>query len=314
MALLRYLRQYRIGDMVELLRNERTPPAEWDGRLDGKTVVITGTTSGIGLEAARLFAARGADLVCLNRDPGKSAALEEELWQGHGRTVRTILTDFSSLERTRAAALELLSLDKVPDALVLNAGVYYKRLTPSPEGPDIVFQVNHLAPFMLLYLLKEKLRAGPGTRVVFVNSEGHRFALGGIRLDDLDWKRRRYTGFKSYGASKTAQLLCMRRFADYFSGSATTVNAMHPGNVATNIGNNNDAAYRAMKKAMVQPTAKDPRESAKALLWLVGSPGLAGTSGRFYNMTAEERPAPHARDDGAVGGVWAKSLELCGLS
>jgi retinol dehydrogenase-13 len=314
MGLFRYLLQYNFRDMADFLRNEKRVPAECGGRLDGKTVVISGTTSGIGLETARLFASRGANLVCLNRNAEKSAQLEKDLGDRFGSRVRTIEVDFSSLERTKECARQLLDLSEPIDALIYNSGVYFTRKRFSADGLEIVFQVNHLSSFCLNYLLKERLRKENRARILYVNSEGHRFALAGVHLGDLDWKRHIYTGLTSYGAAKTAQLLTMMKFADYFRGSMVTVNAMHPGNVKSAIGENNGNLYRMLKKRLILPSAKDPAISAKALLYLSASENVMKESGRFFNLTAPEKPAPHARDRGMADAVWVKSLALCGLS
>ena len=130
----------------------------------------------------------------------------------------------------------------------------------------MVFQVNHVASFMLTFMLKEKLRDRGRTRILYVNSEGHRFALSGLHLDDLRWDRRHYTGLVSYGSAKTAQLLTILKFNDYFRGSSVSINAMHPGNVRTNLGENNGRLYRIFKHRIVNPSARDPQIAATALL------------------------------------------------
>jgi NAD(P)-dependent dehydrogenase (short-subunit alcohol dehydrogenase family) len=300
--------------MGDFLRNEKLPPAECDAGLEGKTALITGATSGIGLETARLFASRGAGLVLCNRNPEKSRALEEELRRDYGRPVRTIIADFSSMAQTKACANAILGLHEAIDIMVLNSGVYHTRRAFTEDGMEIVFQVNHLSSFCLLYLASERLKREGKARVILVNSEGHRFALGGVHLDDLAWKRHRYTGLKSYGAAKTAQLLVMPKFVERFAGSGVTVNAMHPGNVRSHIGENNGRLYRAFKEKFVLSSAKDPAISAKALLYLAASPDLDGVTGRFFNLTTPERPAPHAIDPAMVEPTWRKSLELCGLA
>jgi retinol dehydrogenase 13 len=300
--------------MGELIRNERRAPRACDADLKGKTVVLSGATSGIGLETARLFAEKGARLICLNRDPRKSEALEKELKRTFDGEIRTIIVDFESIEQVRGCAMELLALEPPIDVLIHNTGVYYTKKTLSRDGIEMVFQVDHLCSFLINYILKERLKSENRARIIYVNSEGHRFSLSGTHVDDLEWKRHIYTGLKSYGAAKTAQLLTMSKFDEYFSDCAVTINAMHPGNVATNIGNNNGKIYRAMKRKLILPSAKDPLISAKALLYLASSSEIGGISGKFFNLTTEERPAPHARDQGAVMAVWDKSLALCGLS
>lgn len=314
MGFLAYIPRYRVGDMIEFMKNERRDPADCDVSLGGKTAVITGATSGIGLATARLLASRGANLVCLNRNGEKSARLKEELEGAHGISVTTVIVDFSSLERTKACAGELLRLETPIDILILNSGVYHTRRVFTADGIETVFQVNHLSSFCLLYMLRERLKDESRARVIFVNSEGHRFALGGVQLDDLEWRRHRYTGLKSYGAAKTAQLLTMRGYCSYFEGSPVTVNAMHPGNVKSNIGENNGPLYRFLKRRLVLPSAREPEVSARALYYLAAEPALAGVSGTFFNLTTPEKPAPHAIDETLYGPAWNKSLELCGLA
>jgi retinol dehydrogenase 13 len=313
MRLIQYLLQYRVRDMAELVRNDKKEPLDCRADLTGKTAVISGATSGIGRETALLLAEKGARLILLNRDAPRSAALEEELREKFAATVETLLTDFSSLEQVRKTAGELLKREEPLDIIIHNAGVFYTTKHTSPDGIEMVFQVNHLGSFMLNYLMRDRLKAEGRARILYVNSEGHRFALGGVHLKDLDWKYHIYTGLRSYGAAKTAQLLTMLKFNEFFAGSGVTINAMHPGNVVSNMGENNGPLYRKMKKALILSSAKSPEISARALCYLAASEELAGVSGRFFNLTTEEKPAPHGRDTGAVDAVWEKSRELCGL-
>lgn len=311
--LISYLVQYRPRDMFELAANEKRPPLPCNQDLTGKTVVITGATSGIGLVTARLFAAQGASLVLCNRNPEKSAALEAELREQYGSPVRSLICDFSSMASTKKTAQALNEMDGPIDVLIHNSGVYYTKRTFTDDGIEIVFQVNHLSSFCLNYLLMDKIKRENRARIIYVNSEGHRFALGGVHLKDLGWKWHRYSGLKSYGAAKTAQLLSMKAFAEYFAGTGVTINAMHPGNVRSNIGENNGKLYRFLKKKLVLSSALEPEVSARALHYLAASKDMDQVSGAFFNLTTREPPAPHARDTRMVEPVWQKSLELCGL-
>jgi NAD(P)-dependent dehydrogenase (short-subunit alcohol dehydrogenase family) len=160
----------------------------------------------------------------------------------------------------------------------------------------------------------EKLGRERTARVIMVNSEGHRFAIEGLRLDDLGWNRRHYTGLRSYGSAKTAQLLSMSRFDAQLSGSGVTINAMHPGEVRTSMGENNGRIYRFFKHRLINSTSRDPELSAKALYYLGIAPQLSGVSGKFFNLTTEETPAPHALDTGVAADLWETSLRLAGLS
>lgn len=312
--LISYLLQYRISEMVSLVQNSKKPPLRCSEPLSGKTAVITGATSGIGRETALLFASKGASLICVNRNAQKSLLLEEEITKKYKTQISTILCDFASLDDVKKAAVDLIEKKAYIDYLILNAGVYYEKKEYSKDNIEMVFQVNHLSPFLLTHLLMETLMNQKKGKIMYVNSEGHRFALAGVHLKDLDWKKHRYSGLKSYGAAKTAQLLSVVKFAELLKDSGVAVNAMHPGNVKTNIGNNNSAAYRAWKEKHVLKTALEPAVSAEALYYLCASPAMEGVSGKFFNLTTEEKPAVHARDVRAVEPVWQKSLELCGLS
>jgi NAD(P)-dependent dehydrogenase (short-subunit alcohol dehydrogenase family) len=314
MSLFRYLTQYRFRDMGELIRNGKGVPKSCEGSLAGKTVVLSGATSGVGRAAARLFAQKGARLICLNRDKLKSEELEAELRERFDADVQTLIVDIGSLTQVRECAEELERIDRPIDVLIHNAGVFRTRKQFTEDGIESVFQINHLGPFLLTCLTADRLKKENRARIIFVNSEGHRFSLAGVHTDDLEWKRHRYTGLKSYGAAKTAQLLTMMRFNQLFSGSSVTVNAMHPGNVVSNIGGDNGRLYLAMKKRLILSTARDPEISARALYYLAASEEMEGVSGAYFNLTAREKPAPHARDAGAVEGVWRASLDLCGLT
>ena len=234
--------------------------------------------------------------------------------ENYGCDIKTIIVDFSLFDEVRRAAGELLSLSVPIDVIIYNAGVFNTTKQFTRDGIEMVFQVNHLGSFFLNFMLKEKLKTENRARIIYVNSEGHRFALAGVHLNDLAWRRHIYTGLKSYGTAKTAQLLTMRKFDEYFSDCSVTVNAMHPGNVRSNMGSNNGKLYRKVHDKLVVSSAKDPEISARALLYHAASADVAGVSGRFYNLTTEEKPAPHARDSSRVDAVWNKSLELCGLS
>ncbi len=313
MSLLKYIFQYRFRDMGDFLRNEKKEPLECSRSLEGKTVVISGATSGIGYQTARLLASKGADLICLNRNPERSELLEKELFDEYSCRIATIITDFSSLEQTKNCARELIDRKTPIDVLIHNSGVFYTRKTFSEDGIEMVFQVNHLSSFCLNYMLMGKLKGENRARVIYVNSEGHRFALSGVHTNDLKWKFHFYNGLKSYGAAKTAQLLSMYRFNELFLDSDVTLNAMHPGNVKSNIGENNGKLYRMIKKKFILSSAKEPDISARALYYLSASDEVSGESDHFYNLTTKEKPSPHARDLGKVDEVWNKSLELCDL-
>ncbi len=197
--------------------------------------------------------------------------------------------------------------------LIHNAGVYVTQKTYTADNLEMVFQTNYLSTFILNNALREKFSQQKSGRILFVNSEAHRFAVAGLHLDDLNWHKQRYTGLKSYAAAKMAQLLSMIKFDDYFMGTGVTINAMHPGNVKTNSGQNNGPLYKLFKKSFVDVSARPLAISAEALYYLGVSGELDQVSGKFFNLTTEEEPAPPALDRDAAEKLWALSFELGGL-
>jgi NAD(P)-dependent dehydrogenase (short-subunit alcohol dehydrogenase family) len=207
-------------------------------------------------------------------------------------------------------AKKLAELDRDIDVLIHNAGVFLTKKTFTDDNLEQVFQTNYLSTFILNYYTKEKFIKQNSGRIIFINSEAHRFAILGIHLDDLEWNKHSYSGLKSYGASKTAQLLSMIMFNEYFSGTGITINAMHPGNVKTNSGRNNGRFYKFYKKLVIDKNARSIENSSESIYYLGVSEKVGNISGRFFNLTTEEEPAPPALDRDEAEKLWKLSLEL----
>ena len=297
-----------------MLRNLKLDPETCSDDFNGRLVVITGATSGIGQAAAEKFASHGADILSINRNSEKSEALVETLKSRFNAKCSYLIADFARLSDIHEVGRHLSSLDNKIDVLIHNAGVYVTRKTRTADNLEIVFQTNYLSSFILNHYVKEKLRNQNGGRIIFVNSEAHRFAVSGLYLDDLDWNHHRYSGLRSYGAAKMAQLLSMIKLNEYFAGTGVTVNAMHPGNVKTNSGQNNGQIYKLIKKIFIDRTAKSAEVSAEALYYLGVSRKLDNTSGKFFHLTTEEEPAPPALDKDAAEKLWNISRDLGGLN
>jgi NAD(P)-dependent dehydrogenase (short-subunit alcohol dehydrogenase family) len=309
---LKYLREYRMEDMRQMRANNRAEPRDSSIRMDGKLCVITGCTSGVGWEAAKRLASYGARLVMINRNAEKSERSCAEIRAEFDTDCRFLIADFADLEQVRQAAQELLESHERIDVLVNNVGMHSTKLTRTADGRETVFCVNHLASFLLTWTLLDTMRQSAPARIIQVNSQGHRF--GGLSVDDLDWRRRHYTGLRGYGASKTAQLLTVWRFAELLEESGVTINAMHPGAVRSNIGSNNGRLYRWYKKNILERTLRDPEIAGQAIHYLATAPELAQVSGRYFNLTHPEKPAPHALDRDVGQVVWKESLRLTGLA
>jgi NAD(P)-dependent dehydrogenase (short-subunit alcohol dehydrogenase family) len=210
----------------------------------------------------------------------------------------------------KAAALLLTNYPRI-DVLINNAGVHYTQRTLTADGIETVFAVNHLASFLLTRLLLQRMIESAPSRIIQINSEGHRF--GGLDLDDLNWDKRRYKGLQGYGASKLAQLLTVWELADRLKGSGVTINAVHPGEVKTNIGMNNGFLYRAFNRYIIRWFLKDSVTSGNAIYFAAAAPEMAEISGQFFNQTIPEKPAAQALDRELGKKVWTISEKLVGL-
>ena len=186
------------------------------------------------------------------------------------------------------------------DLLVNNVGMHSTTVTRTASGLETVFCVNHLASFALTWRLLDTMRHSAPSRIVQVNSQGHRF--GGLNLDDLGWEKRHYTGLRGYGASKTAQLLTVWEFADLLRGSGVTINAMHPGAVKSNIGMNNGPLYRWFQTKIVSRTLSDPDVAGRAIQYLATAPELESITGQYLQSYPSGKAGPSCtgQDGGAT--------------
>jgi retinol dehydrogenase 13 len=309
----KYFKEYQWSNIAAMIKNNRRDPKICTKDFKDRLVVISGATSGIGYYTARKFASHGARLLCINRNEKKSAALQAEIEKEFGVSCEYIIADLSHLKDIYSTAEKLRNIDIPIDVLIHNAGIYLTKRELTAEGFDKVFMVHHLSSFMINVLLSEKLKAREGARIILVSSEGHRFAAWGLRLDDLNWEKRRYSGLKSYGSAKLAQLLSMILFAEYFKPWGVTINAMHPGAVRSETGHENGTVYRWIKKNIYNKILRPTEISAESIYYLAVSDEIKGVSGKFYNLTTEEEPAPPALDKEAAIKLWAKSIEMTGV-
>jgi len=310
----KYFKEYEWSNISAMIRNNRLDPKICTEDFNNKLIVITGATSGIGYYTARKYAANGADLLCINRNLQKSEALCVEIKKEFGVNCEYKIADLSNLQDIHRVAEELSKSDKPIDVLIHNAGIYLTKKELTPEGFEKVFVIQYLSSFIINFILKEKLKSQERARIIMVNSEGHRFAAWGLRLDDLNWEKRRYSGLKSYGSAKLAQLLSMIVFDEHFQNTGVSINAMHPGAVKTDTGQENGPVYRWFKRNLIDKSLRSPQISAEALYYLGVSKEIEAVSGKFFNLTTEEEPAPPALDKEVAYVLWEKSLELGGLN
>ena len=300
-----------LPDELMFLKNSKALQHKSHDPMTGKVCVITGATSGVGLAALKQLSKAGAHTIMVCRNREKAETVRQEIISNYSVPVDIIIADFSSLDDVRKAAGMILSAYPRIDVLINSAGMHSTKRTYTKDGFETVFCVNHLASFLFTQLLLDRMIESAPSRIIQVNSEGHRF--NGLDPDDLGWKRRRYTGLKGYGASKVAQLLTVWEFADRLQGTGVTINAMHPGDVRTNIGNNNGRLYNFFLHHVTWHFLKDPVISGDALYYLASDEELSNTSGRFFHLTIEEKPEKHAMDREMGKRIWDISKKMTGL-
>lgn len=306
----KYFKEYQWSNVYAMIKNNRKDPEICETDFKDKLVVITGATSGIGYLVAKKYGSQGANLLCVNRNREKSEALKHEIESDYKVRCDYYLADLSLLEDAHKVADKLLEINKPIDVLIHNAGVYLTKRELTPDGIEKVLMVQYLSSFIINYKLRAKLKSQENSRIILVNSEGHRFAAWGLRIDDLNWTKRRYSGLKSYGSAKLAQLLSMLIFAENYQGSGVTINAMHPGAVKTDTGQENGRFYKWYKKNILDKTLKTASISAEAIYYLGVSKKMESISGKFFNLTTLEEPAPPALDMEIARLLWELSLTM----
>jgi len=273
-----------------------------------KTIVVTGATSGIGRATALGLAKLGSRLILVGRDAGRAEETRAEIQRVTGRNdVEVLRGDFARLAEVRRVADELLARTEAIHVLVNNAGVTMMKRTTTPDGFETTFAVNHLAYFLMTGLLLPRLRAAaPAARIVNVASDAHRW--GALDLDDLQ-NERQFKAMKVYGQSKTANLLFTRELARRLAGSGVTVNALHPGAVATRLGRGNGPVLDLVQRA-IGLFMKSPEQGAATSIHLASAAALEGVSGRYFADQKEKQPAAHATDDVTAKRLWEISEGL----
>ena len=298
----------KLPEELQFITNGRMSQKSTSARLDGKICVISGTTSGIGRETAKLLAGGGAKLVMVCRNKEKAVEFQKEITQTYGTQAEVIIANFERLTEVNQAAEEISTRFPKINLLINNAGIHNTGRRLTADGNEMVFQVIHLASFLLTKKLTDNLTRGAPARVIDINSEAHRF--GGLNLRDLNWSKRPYIALRAYGAAKIAQLLSALEFAKRLASSGVTVNVVHPGEVRTNIGMNNHIFYRMYNRYLLRWFLKDPVHAGHTIYYLAAAPELQNITGKFFNQTIEEKPASYIMKEDLKRGIWELSEQL----
>jgi NAD(P)-dependent dehydrogenase (short-subunit alcohol dehydrogenase family) len=268
----------------------------------GKTVVITGATSGIGAVAARRLAERGARILLVARDRARAAEMLERLRALNPDAQHAAyFADLSRLAEMQRLGREIAAAEPTIDVLMNNAGMISFRNERTEDGLEVMFATNHMSYFVLTQLLLERLRAAGGARIVSTASEAHRGRT-------LDFERlQQGRGLRGYGVTKLCNILFTRELAHRIAGSGVTANCLHPGFVATRFGDNSRGAIRAGFQVAKRLFAVSPEQGADTMVYLASAAEVAGESGGYYLRCARTDASPEARNDEDARKLWELS-------
>lgn len=274
--------------------------------MSAPVVVITGATRGIGAAAAVELARRGAEVSIVGREPERVRATAEAARRagGDGAVVHEHVADLLVVDEVRRLAGELRERHARIDVLANNAGAMFTSRQVTEDGLERTFALNHMAPFLLTDLLRDRLAGG---RVVTTASDAH--TGGELDLDDLQFERRPFRAMRVYGTSKLMNILFTRELAR--RAEDLTAACFHPGVVRTGFGKNDGLLYK-IGLTVIGPFLRTPAKGARSLVWLALDAAPAQADGAYVVDEEVATPSAAARDDVLAEGLWERTSELLG--
>ncbi|KAL6462877.1 hypothetical protein MHYP_G00292990 [Metynnis hypsauchen] len=280
-------------------------------RLDGKTVIITGSNTGIGKETARDLAKRGARVILACRDLEKAEAARKELVEDSGNPDIVVKKlDLSDTKSVKEFAEVINTEEKQLNILINNAGIMMCPYSKTVDGFEMQFGVNHLGHFLLTYLLLDLIKISTPARIVNVASVAHTW--GSIRLDDIN-SEKSYVPRRAYGQSKLANILFTRSLAKRLQGTGVTVYSLHPGVVRSDLWRNLSKPIQIAVKIFSLFT-KTTVQGAQTSIYCAVEQQLEGESGGYYSGCAPARCSREASDDEMAQKLWELSCQMLGIN
>ena len=280
--------------------------------MQGKTVVITGGTSGIGEVAAVNLAGQGARIVLIAREHARADATLARLKAANPGAAHTAhFADLSAISEMKRVATEIAAAEPRIDVLVNNAGAVFLSRQVSADGLEMTFATNHMAYFVVTSILLPNLKATPGARIVSTASDAHK--SGKLNFDDLQ-SERSYGSFTAYGTSKLCNILFTRELARRLGDSGVTANCLHPGFVGTRFGQNNATnGFLKLLAGAIMAFGLKPEDGAKTIIHLASSPDVATISGEYFYKCKVTEPSLAAQSDADAKRLWDVSAQIAGV-
>lgn len=272
--------------------------------LHGKTILVTGCNSGLGLETMRVLAKRGARVIGTARTEAKAKEAADRV----GGTIVPVACELSEPASVRACVATVAALEWKLDAIVCNAGIMMLPTLQTAHGYELQFFTNHIGHFILVTGLLDRLTEDG--RVVMLSSEGHKMApKAGIELDNLDGSRG-YNDLRMYGQSKLANLLFAKELSRRFTGTHRTANAVHPGVIDTNLTRHVGAVQRTAMKLAGPLLLKSVEEGAATQVFAATHPSLRDVSGEYLASSNVSKASKHAGDPELARKLWEASEKI----
>ncbi len=277
--------------------------------MNGKQILITGATNGIGLAAAEALVALGANVAIVGRSETgtRIATARIKAARKRGATVDAFIADLASQAAVHKLASEVLARYPRLDVLVNNAGAMHARRQATADGIELTWAVNYLAPFLLTTLLLDRLKEGAPARIVTTASAAHQGAR--IPFEDLNAERS-YRGFERYGQTKLANILFTRELARRLEGTGVSASCFHPGLVATGF-NRNNGLLMDLGMTILRPVSRSPEKGAETLVWLATLPEAATVNGGYYFDKEHVLPSTEAQNMDTARRLWEVSEAQC---
>ncbi|XP_077283979.1 retinol dehydrogenase 14-like isoform X2 [Arctopsyche grandis] len=302
-----------IGGMVAFKVWMKYTTGKYEGqeRLTGKTVIVTGANSGVGLEAAKDFASRGARVIMVCRDMKKAEFVKKIIINETANTDIVLKhINFESLTTVRECAQEILREENQINILLNNAGTATGCCTKSEDGLDLLMQSNHFGPFLFTNILLGCIKSSAPSRILNVSSEVHKMAKLNLACSDLSDTK---NSSVAYGNSKLCNILMANELADKLKGTGVTVNSLTPGVVLTEILRDVTPWFRIPWNFLIKIFLKNSKEGAQTSIFACVSPEIADVTGRYFMDCKLSNTSETAKDNSISKKVWKLSEEAVGL-